>query len=129
VVAFQQYYGLEENGTYDEATKAKIQELVNTPLQNGNRHDDVVQLKLDLAEVGFAVPGNGTTFFGKQTENQVKAFQKYYGLVENRTADQVTLNELNEIANKLLKNDVRHFKIIQLKEDIAKASFAVLGNG
>src|SRR5699024_3098884 len=49
-------------------------------LKQGMRHHDVVQLKKDLAKVGFKVPGKGTTLFGAQTEEQVKAFQNYYGL-------------------------------------------------
>ena len=76
VKSFQKYYGLDVNGTYDKDTEAKLKEVVNSPLQNGKRHQDIIQLKKDLAKAGFTVPGNRTTLFGKQTENRVKAFQR-----------------------------------------------------
>src|SRR5690625_3298915 len=52
----------------------------STVLKKDMRDGSVVILKKDLDRLGFSVPGNGTTLFGKETEKKVKEFQKYYGL-------------------------------------------------
>ena len=93
-------------------TESKLKEVVNSPLQNGKRHQDIAQLKYDLANSrNICVPGKGTTLFGKQTEKPVIAFQKQYGLVQNGIADEVTLKKLNTVLNQGLSNGYRHQKL------------------
>src|SRR5699024_9834605 len=129
VKAFQNYYGLTADGIVGKQAKATLNAVTNSPLQNGKRHKNTVQLKKDLASAGFKVPGNNTTLYSKQTEKQVKSFQKKYKLVQNGIADSVTLTKLAQVANPTLENGVRHQDVIQLKKDLAKAGFKVPGKG
>ncbi|MEC2161080.1 peptidoglycan-binding protein, partial [Virgibacillus halodenitrificans] len=129
VKAFQHYYGLTPNGTGDEATLAKIQEILSSPLQSGNRDEATVTLKENLATLGFAVPGNGTTYFGSGTEAQVKAFQNKYDLVTNGIADEVTLAKIQELLNAPLSNGMYREDVRELKENLGYLGFPVPGNG
>src|SRR5699024_12752134 len=92
------------------------------------RHQDVVQLKKDLAKAGFKVPGNGTTLFGSQTNKQVKAFQKYYSLTVNGEVNNSTKNKLKEVVNSPLQAVKRQQDTIQLKKDVERARIKVPGN-
>src|SRR5699024_6466867 len=134
VKAFQKYFGLTQTGKVDNNTDKQLKAVVKSSLQRGKRHKDTIQLKKDLAVVGFKVAGNGTNLYGKGTEKQVKAFQKKYKLVQNGIADKVTLNKLAAVvkdvtAPKVLENGVRHKDVVQLKKDLAKAGFTVPGKG
>ena len=129
VKGFQEYYGLVVNGIVDEPTKNKIQEILNSPLRNGNFNDETVQLKKDLAVLGFPVPGNGTNHFGPNTEKTVKRFQEYYGLVVNGIVDEPTKNKIQEILNSPLRNGNFNDETVQLKKDLAVLGFPVPGNG
>src|SRR5699024_396525 len=90
VKKFQKDKGLIVNGIADERTLAKIAALKSTAnkpsnlnpsvLEKGMRHAEVKTLKANLDKLGFTVPGNGTTYFGKGTEQKVREFQRYYGL-------------------------------------------------
>ena len=101
---FQVYYGLVETGVSDQATLDKIDSILSSPLQNGKRHKDTVQLKKDLAWLGFTVPGSGTTLYGNNTTQKVKDFQSFYGLVVNGIADEVTLAKIAELNDGPLYN-------------------------
>src|SRR5699024_11660806 len=68
VKEFQSYYGLNANGIADEITLEKVQKELSSPLQNGKRHKDPIQLKKDLATLGYPVPGTDTSLYGKETE-------------------------------------------------------------
>ena len=129
VKGFQEYYGLVVNGIVDEPTKNKIQEILNSPLRNGNFNDETVQLKKDLAVLGFPVPGNGTNHFGPNTEKTVKKFQEYYGLVVNGIVDGPTMTKMKEILNSPLQKNRSHPLTVKLKRDLAKLGYPVPGNG
>ncbi len=58
--------------------------------------NDVIQLKLDLAQVGFPVSDNPNDYFGVVTEQSVKAFQRAHGLTVNGIANQQTLHRLSQ---------------------------------
>src|SRR5699024_6674867 len=88
---FQKYYGLEVTGIADDKTLEKMEELLSSPLQKGNRDKATVQVKKDLAVLGFAVPGRGTNFYGKETAKKVREFQSYYNLNVNGIADAITV--------------------------------------
>src|SRR5699024_478314 len=94
VKAFQKKYNLVQNGIADEVTLKKLSAVADQDLSNGMKDQKVVQLKKNLAKAGFKVPGKGTTLFGAQTEKQVKAFQKYYGLDANGIFDKNTEEKL-----------------------------------
>ncbi len=50
---FQKYYGLKATGVADKATRIKIDELINNPLQQGNLHNDLIDLKKKLNWTGY----------------------------------------------------------------------------
>lgn len=129
VQQFQAYYGLPVDGIAGESTLEKVKSILSTPLQNGNRHNDTIQLKKDLAAIGFPVPGNGTSLYGSDTEKKVREFQVAHGLVENGIADEVTLAKIQDLQSPDLKRGIRHPDVIVLKEDLAKVGFPVPGNG
>src|SRR5699024_7315266 len=87
VKEFQKYFGLSVTGKVDKKTNNKINTILKTPLQRGKSHNDTKKLKADLKAIGYPVPGNGTTFYGKDTEAVVKKFQKEQKLVVNGIAD------------------------------------------
>src|SRR5699024_2531239 len=101
VKAFQKYYKLKTNGIADQPTLKKIKQIKSHPLQNGKRHKNTKQLKKDLAKIGYTVPGNGTTLFGKETEKKVKQFQKDHKLPVSGIAEDTTLAKIAQ----LVKNE------------------------
>lgn len=132
VKEFQSYYGLKVDGVAGKSTLAKIDSILASPLQNGKRHNETKILKANLATLGFKVPGNGTTLYGKDTEKKVKEFQKYYGLVTNGIADEITLKKISSLISQLpkgLQNGVRHKDVKKLKADLGRLGFPVPGNG
>ncbi|ARK32204.1 N-acetylmuramoyl-L-alanine amidase [Halalkalibacter krulwichiae] len=138
VKAFQQAYRLTADGIAGQATFSKLEEVIKSGhvvLRNGVYHQDVVQLKVDLGKLGYSVPGNTTTFFGSQTEAQVKAFQNDHNLVATGVADALTLQTIQAATSappsstpSLLRLGDRHDAVIELKEDLDKVGFTVPGN-
>src|SRR5699024_633510 len=93
------YYKLSVDGVAGPETFSKIKEILNSPLQKGERHKDTQRLKKDLASIGYKVPGNGTTLFGTATEKVVKKFQKEQNLIVNGIADPRTLEKIELLVN------------------------------
>ncbi|MDX8047099.1 peptidoglycan-binding protein [Gracilibacillus sp. S3-1-1] len=111
----QSYYGVKTSGIADKQTLAKIQEVVDSPLQNRNRHADVVKLKKDLRRLGFWNSNGTTNLYASKTEKAVRSFQKHYSLKENGIADQPTLSKIasllaspNQKGNS--SSDIRKYK-------------------
>src|SRR5699024_10387770 len=129
VKEFQTYYGLETTGTANEVTLAKIEEILASPLQKGKRHQDTVQLKRDLAALGFSVPGNGTTLYGKETAKKVRAFQSHYGINISGIADEVTLAKIQELLEAPLSKIGRRADMKTLKNNLDKLGFTEQGKG
>ncbi|WP_208590778.1 peptidoglycan-binding protein [Gracilibacillus suaedae] len=125
---FQSYYGLTDSGIAEEQTLDKLNSIINSPLQNGNRNNETIDLKHNLATLGFIVPGNMTEHFGDLTEATVKDFQKAYDLVPSGIADEVTMRKLNELIEKPLSNGMHHEDAIELKINLAKVGFKVSSN-
>src|SRR5690625_6715954 len=69
---FQKYYGLTINGIADEKTLAKIESLLSSSYQNGERGTHVVKLKEDLTRLGFVFPKNPSTGYGDVTDKRVR---------------------------------------------------------
>ena len=55
VTEFQKYYRIKQTGTVTKETLEKMKEILSSPLQNGKRHKDTVQLKKDLAFLSMMV--------------------------------------------------------------------------
>src|SRR5690625_1650697 len=118
VESFQKDYGLPVSGIADSVTRAKIKELVEGPMFNGLRRDDVISLKRNLVKLGFASFTNPTNLYGPQTEKAVRDFQSYYKLAVTGVADKETVNRLEDIAESPFQNGRRHNDTIQLKKDL-----------
>ncbi|MFG6119286.1 peptidoglycan-binding protein [Thalassobacillus sp. B23F22_16] len=91
---FQKYYGLVVNGIADEPTQSKIEDILASPLQVGSYHEDAVELKEDLAKLGYKVSNNPTNYFGPSTEDQVRAFQRDNSLPVSGIAEETTLEAI-----------------------------------
>jgi len=118
----QEYYALTVNGVADEATLAKIKEVLSSSLQNGEHHEDVPTLKEKLHVLGMW-SGSRTTFFGSQTEAAVKEFQSTNGLAVSGIAEPVTMSKLEELVALPLQNGMYREDVIRLKEDLEKLGF------
>ncbi|WP_178075221.1 peptidoglycan-binding protein, partial [Pseudomonas sp. 2995-1] len=128
VKEFQTYYGLEVTGKVGQETLAKLDEILTSPLRNGERHESSIQLKLDLSMLGYHVSDNPTTFYGSTTEAMVRDFQADHGLRVNGIADQVTLAKLEELVTKPMQFGMRRSDVITLKEDLEVAGFHISNN-
>src|SRR5690625_5057150 len=129
VKEFQKYYGLTVDGIVDQATWDKINEILNSPFQNGKRHEDTIKLKKDLAILGFGVSSNPTNLYGSATERTIKEFQAAHGLVVNGIADEVTLSLIEELVSKPLQKGMRREDVKTLKKNLNTIGFKVPGNG
>ncbi|WP_018930742.1 peptidoglycan-binding protein [Gracilibacillus lacisalsi] len=124
---FQKYYGLSANGVANDATLSKIDEVLNSPFQNGERHEDTVKLKEKLHTLGFWDNETGTTLFGSKTEAAVKDFQEHYGLAVNGIADSVTWDKIEEILNSPFQNGGYHSKVPKYKEILEELGYGKFG--
>ncbi|GEN47203.1 peptidoglycan-binding protein, partial [Alkalibacillus haloalkaliphilus] len=95
---------------------------MNSPLQNGNYHDDAVTLKEDLMTLGFG-DFSKTRFYGPQTEQAVREFQSHFGVIENGIADQPTLQKVEEILSSPLQSGNYHDDAVELKEMLMVLGF------
>ncbi len=123
VKEFQKYYKLMSNGIVDPITKNKITELLSTPMKKGDKRKDVINLKLNLAKLGFKVSNSPNENFGPTTEGKVKEFQRYYGVNETGIADKNTFSMINEILSSPFQNGKKHKDTIQLKKDLEKLNY------
>ncbi|WP_170235924.1 peptidoglycan-binding domain-containing protein, partial [Alkalibacillus haloalkaliphilus] len=100
--SFQEYYELDVTEEFDEETVDTLNNVLASPLQSGNYHEDSVTIKGYLMLLGYG-EFSQTTYFGPQTESAVKAFQRDYNLVENGIVDDPTLSKLEYEATKPLE--------------------------
>ncbi|MBQ9544961.1 MAG: peptidoglycan-binding protein [Clostridia bacterium] len=120
VLAFQNYYGLEQDGIVGEQTWNRIVSVyLNTPggadpdgpdstkpypgapLKTGSKGDNVVyvQQSLDrIAPVFLTVPAVAADGdFGRLTASAVRSFQELFGLSADGIVGRATWNKLNEV--------------------------------
>lgn len=119
---FQTYYDLPATGTMNKETKKILIELITTPLQEGKKNRQVIDLKENLVKLGFGGMNINETY-GSFTTKKVKQLQKYYGLVVNGIADKNTLKKIDEILNGIYRLNNRHPDIIELKEKLTRLEF------
>ncbi|WP_052400616.1 peptidoglycan-binding protein [Oceanobacillus jeddahense] len=126
VKRFQEYYGLSVNGQIDEATKEKLDSVYNSPFQQGERHDDIPDMKRDLNNLGYGYISI-TTLFGSFMEQKVEEFQSDQGLRVNGIIDEVTLDKMNELAplDTYQRGD-RHADIVTYKEQLNAVGFGYI---
>ncbi|MBC5635703.1 peptidoglycan-binding protein [Ornithinibacillus sp. BX22] len=123
LTVLQNYYGLTETGIVDEATLAKVEEVLASPFQSGKNHSETVQLKEYLTILGYADFKNPTTYYGAQTSAAVKDFQKAEGLAVSGIIEPVTKARLTELATRPLAKGMRRLDAIQFKLDLEKLGF------
>ncbi|UTR11816.1 peptidoglycan-binding protein [Evansella sp. LMS18] len=124
VRSFQKYYGLKVNGIMDHITRAKLEEILSSPYQQGNRSGEIQRLKTELQKTGFGTHWSPpTTLYGSETANEVRSFQQYYGLRVNGIMDEITLAKLNEILSSPYQQGKRSREIQQLKIELQKTGF------
>ncbi|WP_156854357.1 peptidoglycan-binding protein [Oceanobacillus sp. AG] len=128
VKKFQRANGLIVDGIAGSSTLSKINELLTSRYMNGDRGPHVVELKLDLVQLGFAKWSNPTEVYGQITANVVKDFQKYYGLTETGIADSATRNKMKAVLNPPYQNRDRGQPVIKLKENLVKLGYANWSN-
>ncbi|UOQ87045.1 peptidoglycan-binding protein [Gracilibacillus salinarum] len=128
VKEFQQKYGLVVNGIGDEVTRTKVQEVLEMPMQYGLYRQDVKEMKIKIAKLGFVVSNNPTPQFGAKTEIVVKQFQRYYGLSATGIMDDKTLNKINDNYGTILQYGNSHNQVLDMKQDLAKLGFKITSN-
>src|SRR5699024_2563935 len=109
-------------------TEEKINDLLENSLSRGQKNNAVLNMKQDLAEIGFAVSSNPNTNFGPSTERTVKEFQKYYGLKETGVVEEKTFQKIKEILASPFQSGESHQDVIQLKRDLERLGFKVSSN-
>ncbi|MGP4073851.1 peptidoglycan-binding protein [Piscibacillus sp. B03] len=111
---FQEYYGLDATGEANTETMLMLQELLNHPLQEGKRHNDLIEWKQKLNQLDFGYIKE-TDYFGSWSDNRVRAFQDTYGLVVNGIIDDPTKDKINQLISHPLQKDNRHDDLIEIK--------------
>ncbi|WP_143833163.1 peptidoglycan-binding protein [Oceanobacillus timonensis] len=114
----------EEDADVEEDSEVSIQNFsrstvfsANGTFKQGDRHEDIVELKQQLNAIGFGYITE-TTLFGSFMETQVKRFQSYYGLTANGQMNQATKNKLNSVYNNPLQRGKRHDDIPEIKRQL-----------
>src|SRR5690625_4813591 len=125
VKEFQQYYGLKATGNADFETLEKVKEIVTHPLQNGKKHNDLVELKQKLNRIGYSGIAASPTF-GPFTEKQVKAFQKDYKLPQSGIIEENTEEEINSVFSTMHQEGADNENISELKKNLNRLGFGGL---
>ncbi|GGA64871.1 peptidoglycan-binding protein [Ornithinibacillus halotolerans] len=116
---FQAFYGLNETGVADQDTLAKIDNILSSPLQDGNRHDDAIQLKINLEILGYVSWKNPpNNFFGSSTKEAVQRFQQDNNLPVSGIADQLTFSKLQELAQQPLHVGMNRPDAVDMKKNL-----------
>ncbi|SDB80837.1 N-acetylmuramoyl-L-alanine amidase [Pelagirhabdus alkalitolerans] len=118
VKAFQSYYGLTEDGIAGESTLAKLDEVIESPFQNGERHEESIALKEQLTILGYTDFTNPNSFYGSGTERGVREFQSDHDLPESGIADERTRSLIQEKAEGPLRNPMYREDAVELKENL-----------
>ncbi|WP_404455536.1 peptidoglycan-binding protein [Oceanobacillus kapialis] len=125
---FQAYYNLTVTGIADDATIGKVEDILSSPFQNGERHEDTIKLKEDLAVLGYLDFGNPTTYYGSVTEAGVKAFQEENDLPVSGIYEEVTRQHVEAKATAPLEKGMYREDAIELKENLVRLGFASFSN-
>ncbi|MEF3331721.1 peptidoglycan-binding protein, partial [Oceanobacillus oncorhynchi] len=125
---FQRQFGLTVNGIANQTTIAKIEEVLKSPLQKGKRNASSKTLKENLKSLGYLTLSNPNNYYGVQTENAVRAFQKDNGLAQSGIADKITLDKIKAELNKVPQKGTRTGEVKKLKENLNRLGFTSFQN-
>ncbi|WP_416147709.1 peptidoglycan-binding protein [Salipaludibacillus sp. HK11] len=125
VRSFQQDHDLPVNGIIDEKTQLAIESTFEQGFAEGNRNPGVIQMKEGLNKLGF---GNilVSNLYGSFTAQQVRSFQKYYGLEAVGQADLATLNKINELLDTPFQPGKRHDDLLNIKDQMNDIGFGYI---
>ncbi|MFC3039966.1 peptidoglycan-binding protein [Virgibacillus xinjiangensis] len=93
---FQSDYDLTVDGIAGSATLSNIEEALDNLYSIGDSGEHIVELKKDLTTLGFANWSDPTPYYGNITASVVKDFQRAYGLTITGTADDITLQTIED---------------------------------
>lgn len=123
---FQSYYGLPITGVANEATRSKMDAVVNPPYQDGDRGHAISKLKNDLVDLGFARWASPSIYYGTNTAQVVKKFQSAFGLTPDGVAGSQTLDMIEKVKSGNLQyytgDSGAH--IIEMKQMLVDMGFA-----
>ncbi len=119
---FQRYYGLNVTGVADSRTRNKIDEIYNSPLQQGKRHKSLPNLKKKLNWLGYGKI-TVTNYYGNFTEKQVKKFQEDHDLPKSGIIDEKTKDKINQVFTDTFQQGSRHDNIKDIKRKLNSIGF------
>lgn len=125
---FQTYYGIVPTGIIDDITNNKINEISNAPMSLGLSRPDVKKFKEDLTAAGFTTWTNPSAYYGSQTAEFVKNFQKYYDLTVDGIADRETIDQLDKVLNGPYQLGKTSPAIGKIKHDLTDLGFTTWTN-
>lgn len=128
LMAFQDAHGLTVDGIAGPETLEKLHDVVGMASVASLTSSEVIELKVNLAKLGFPVSDNPNGVYGPRTTEMVRAFQQAYGLPATGNADRATINLLNELTSNILYSGINDRRVITLKEQLAVMGFRVSDN-
>lgn len=103
VKKFQEFIGLNPDGVFGSKTFEALKKIIDLKplvhervLKEGDEGEDVKALQERLKILGFLDIDECTTYFGSQTRQAIKDFQKIYGLKVDGIAGDETIDAINE---------------------------------
>ena len=127
----QEYYGLNVvDGIAGDETFSKIDEILNSPLQKGERNDVVIPYKKKLNNLGYGGLALSDKF-GSHTELRIEEFQKDHGLPVSGILEDNTQEKINEVynvnpeykSNPIYQEGDRAPEIAELKRNLNRLGF------
>ncbi|WP_052345749.1 peptidoglycan-binding protein [Paucisalibacillus sp. EB02] len=116
---FQAHYGLQVTGIADKITIDQMESIVSSPLQEGGRHDDAIQLKKNLEILGYVNwKSEPTNYFGSGTKIALQNFQRDNDFPTSGIADKITISKLNELASAPLQPGMNRADAINVKKNL-----------
>src|SRR5690625_4606839 len=106
-----------ETDTVEKTALESIDTITDGALSNPMYREDVIPLKEKLEFLGFG-SFNMTDYYGPQTEQAVRDFQRFYGLTVDGIVEDATLQKLDQVANGPLRNRMNRQDVIPLKENL-----------
>lgn len=95
VRTFQRDQRLQVSGVAESKTFARLKSVAEGPLRNPMYRDDAIALKEDLEQLGYGTFLK-TNYFGPQTEETLKAFQRDVGITANGVLNNETKEKLRQ---------------------------------
>ncbi|SFM27109.1 Putative peptidoglycan binding domain-containing protein, partial [Gracilibacillus orientalis] len=119
---FQNYYGLRATGVADPQTVKLANQIASSPFQEGETHEDTIELKKLLTWLGYGNM-NINQIYGSFTETRVGQFQRDHGLKDHGIADGPTWDKLYEMVDTVFRVGNEHPGVVELKRNLTTLGF------